>query len=47
LISLIEGRETETLICLLAATLAFLLGWLCGGVHALRRDRLKRSRLIF
>jgi uncharacterized protein YgiM (DUF1202 family) len=47
LISLIEGRETETLVCLLAATLAFLLGWLCGGVHALRRDRLKRSRLIF
>ena len=47
LIRLIEGRETETVVCLLAATLAFLLGWLCGGVHALRRDRLKRSRLIF
>jgi uncharacterized protein YgiM (DUF1202 family) len=47
LIQMIEGRETETLVCLGVAVLAFLLGWICGGIRALRRDRLKRSRLIF
>lgn len=47
LIQFIEGRETETLICLIVAAVAFLLGWLCGGTYSLRRDRLKRSRLNF
>jgi hypothetical protein len=47
LIHLIEGREFETVICFGIAILAFLLGWICGGIYALRRDRHKRRRLVF
>ena len=47
LIQMIEGRETETLVCLGVSVLTFLLGWICGGIYALRRDRLKRGRLVF
>ena len=47
LIKMAAGRETELLACLGVSVLTFLLGWLCGGVYALRRERLKRTRLIF
>lgn len=47
LIDSLAGRELETAIWLGVALLTFVLGWICGGIHSLRRDRLKRSRLIF
>lgn len=47
LIALVDGREWETAIWLGFALLTFVLGWICGGIYSLRRERLKRSRLIF
>lgn len=47
LIDLLIGGGIETAIWFGVALLTFVLGWICGGIHSLRRERLKRSRLIF
>ena len=47
LIRLIEGRETEAVIGFGIAVLFFVFGWICGGIYSLRRDRVRRSRLVF
>ncbi|MBM4262635.1 MAG: hypothetical protein FJ145_14540 [Deltaproteobacteria bacterium] len=47
LIDLLVGGGLGTAIWLGVAVLTFVLGWICGGIHSLRRERLKRSRLMF
>lgn len=47
LIDLVAGREMETAIWLGVALLTFVLGWICGGIHSMRRERVKRSRLLY
>lgn len=47
LIDRVAGREMETAIWLGVALLTFVLGWICGGIHSMRRERFKRSRLIY
>jgi hypothetical protein len=47
LIQRLEGRESDLMIGLTIAVVFFLVGWICGGIHARRRDRSRRTRLRF
>lgn len=47
LIDLVAGREMEIAIWLGVALLTFVLGWICGSIHSMRRERVKRSRLLY
>lgn len=47
LIQRLEGRESDLMIWLGVAVVFFLFGWIGGGIHARRRDRLRRTRLRF
>ena len=47
LIQRLEGRESDVMIGLTIAAVFFLVGWICGGIHARRRDRSRRIRLRF
>jgi hypothetical protein len=47
LLQMLEGHEAEVKIGLLIASVAFILGWFCGGHFYVRRERKRRSRLSF
>jgi hypothetical protein len=44
---MMEGHEQEVMIAAAVAASCFILGWFLGGRHALRRDRVRRSRIQF
>jgi len=45
LLQILEAHEAEVKIGLLVAVVAFALGWICGGLFAVRRERKHRRRL--
>lgn len=45
LLQILEAHETEVKIGLIAVAVAFLLGWICGGLYAVWRERRSRRRL--
>jgi hypothetical protein len=47
LVQRLEGRESDLMIWLGVAVVFFLVGWIGGGIHARRRERLRRTRLRF
>ena len=47
ILQMIEGHEAEVKIAALVATIAFVLGWFCGGSYYIRRERKARRKLRF
>jgi uncharacterized protein YgiM (DUF1202 family) len=47
ILQMIEAHNTEVKIALLVATVAFFLGWFCGGHYYLWRERKRQRRLRF
>ena len=45
LLQLLEAHEAEAKIALVVAGVAFVLGWVCGGLYSVRRERKHRRRL--
>lgn len=45
LLQILEAHEAEVKIGLLVAAMAFVLGWVCGSLFAVRRERRSRRRL--
>jgi len=45
LLEILEAHEAEVKIALLVAAVAFVLGWICGGLYSVRRERKHRRRL--
>ena len=45
ILQLLEVHEKEVKVALAVAGVAFLLGWLCGGMYSVRRERKHRRRL--
>jgi hypothetical protein len=45
LLQLLEAHETEVKIALVVGGVAFVLGWVCGGLYSVRRERKYRRRL--
>ncbi len=45
LLQILEAHETEVKIGLLIAAVAFVLGWICGGLYSVRRERKSWRRL--
>lgn len=45
LLQILEAHEAEVKIGLIVAAVAFVLGWICGGLYAVRRERRSRRRL--
>lgn len=45
LLQLLEAHEAEVKIALVVAGVAFVLGWVCGGLYSVRRERKHRRRL--
>ena len=45
LLQILEAHEAEVKIGLMIAAMAFVLGWICGGLFAVRRERRSRRRL--
>ena len=45
LLQLLEAHETEVKIALMVGGVAFVLGWVCGGLYSVRRERKYRRRL--
>jgi hypothetical protein len=47
LLQRLEGREGDLNIWLAIAVVFFLAGWIAGGIHGRRRERMRRTRLRF
>ncbi|HEX9788129.1 MAG TPA: hypothetical protein VGB09_08885, partial [Candidatus Binatia bacterium] len=47
ILQLVEGREQDLIIAGAIAVAFFSVGWLCGGIYYLRRDRIRRTKLRF
>jgi hypothetical protein len=45
ILQLLEAHEAEVKIALVVAGVAFVLGWVCGGMYSVRRERRHRRRL--
>ena len=45
ILQLLEAHEAEVKIALVVAGVAFVLGWVCGGMYSVRRERKHRRRL--
>ena len=45
ILQLLEVHEKEVKIALVVAGVAFVLGWVCGGMYSVRRERKYRRRL--
>ncbi len=47
ILQMLEGREQDLIIAAAIAVAFFSVGWLCGGIYYLRRDRKRRTKLRF
>jgi hypothetical protein len=47
ILQLVEGREQDLFIAGAIAVAFFSVGWICGGIYYLRRDRIRRTKLRF
>lgn len=47
IIQMLEGRQSDLIIWLAIALAAFVMGWVCGGIYYLRRDRVRSRKLRF
>jgi SH3-like domain-containing protein len=47
IVEMLEGHENELIIAVAIASAFFLVGWICGGNHYLRRERKQRHKIRF
>jgi hypothetical protein len=47
ILQMLEGREQDLVIAVAIALAFFVVGWFCGGIYHLRRDRRRRTKLRF